>query len=297
MNPARRFPSEVAMKPFSARIRILAAAGLLIAFGPAHAERGDIAIIVDGIPLDARAIAVKDEVYVPAWILENYAHTKVNWMRSGNILEILTEAPGGSSAPQEGKMRIKVGIYFEQEGFVVGKGTRLYLINGDPKEFRFSDGKTPAERAHEGTIERLGSLSEAMRGYLRLPPTERFAPKGWKIVSRMPAEEISGLSSTVDRYELLYKSLYYDLVTNLVNEKEQQLHSSSVVDDTLKGVRIEALPVGDDGSAEITVSNGLYFLYARMLHKNRQIVWDIPVALRGGETFVELSNRNAALFQ
>ncbi len=279
-----------------ARACFLAVLGILLATSAAFAQGGTISIIVDGLPLDARAVAIKDEVYVPAWILENYARTKVNWIRRSNILEILTEAPSTAS-PQEGKMKLKIGIYLDQEGFVVGKGTRLYLLNSDPKEFRFPDGKTPAERAHEGTIERIGNLSEAMRQYLQLPPTERFSTKGWKIISVMPAEEISALNSTVDRYELLYKSLYYDLITNLISEKDEKIRTSSVIEETLKGVRIESVPVGDDGAAEIPLSNGLYFLYARMLYKNRQIVWDMPVAVRGGETTVELSNRNAALMQ
>lgn len=34
-----------------------------------------------------------------------------------------------------------------------------------------------------------------------------------------------------------------------------------------------------------------------MLYGNAQIVWDLPVVVRGGSTVVELSNRSAALTQ
>jgi len=270
---------------------------MTLLIGSTALAQADIPIIVDGIPLDAKGIAIKDEVFIPAWILENYAHTKVNWIRRGNLLEILTSSPGDPQPPSDGKLRVKVGFYLGTEGFVVGKNTRLYLLNIDPKEFTFEDGKTPVERAHEGTVERIGNISDAMREYLHLPPTDRFSPKGWGVVSKMPKEEIVHLSAIVDRYEILYKSLYYDLVTNLVIGKEQILRNSSVIDDAYKGIRIENVPLGEDGSAEITLGNGLYFLYARMLYRNKQIVWDMPVAVRGTGTVIELSNRNASLMQ
>lgn len=264
---------------------------------PSAAEEGKIAIIVDGLPLDARAIAVKDDVYVPAWILENYAHTKINWRRRSNILEILTTAPDSPLPPKEGTVNVKIGFYLEAEGFVVGGSTRLYVLNVDPKEFQFPDGKSPAERAHEGAVDRIGKRSEDIHAYLALSPTDRFSPKGWRIVARMPKTEIATLAATVDKYELLYKSLYYDLVTNLVIAKEQDLHASNVVDDSMKGIRIENVSVAPDGTARMKLTNGLYFLYGRMLYKNRQIIWDIPLSVRGGEALVELSNRNAALMQ
>lgn len=275
---------------------LLAALSLLTARN-AFASDGKIPIMVDGLPLDAKAIAVQDEVYVPAWILENYAHTKVKWMRRGNLLEILTGTPGPPAPPAAGTLRLKIGFYLTAEGFVVGRNTRLFLLNVDPKEFQFQDGKSPADRAVEGAIERMGAASAALREYLALPPTERFTPKGWGLVARMPKEEIATLSATVDRYELLYKSLFYDLVTNLVLSKEHQLKESSVIDESLKGLRIDSIDVGDDGSATAKLPDGLYFLYARMLHRNRQVVWDLPVAVRGGETHIELSNRNAAIMQ
>ncbi len=284
------------MRRPASRIPFLAALFLLLVGSAATAEP-DIPIIVDGIPLDAKGVAVKDEVFIPAWILENYAHTKVNWIRRGNILEILTSSPAEATPPAEGKLKVKVGFYLGTEGFVVGKNTRLYLLNVDPKDFTFEDGKTPVERAHEGTVERIGNVSDAMREYLRLPPTERFTSRGWAVVSRMPKKEIEQLSAIVDRYEMLYKALFYDLVTNLVIGKEQYLRDSSVIDEATKGIRIENIPLGDDGSAEIRLANGLYFLYARMLYRNRQIVWDMPIAVRGAGTLVELSNRNAALMQ
>ncbi|HEY5996011.1 MAG TPA: hypothetical protein VIU29_03280 [Candidatus Deferrimicrobiaceae bacterium] len=277
-------------------IRPLALAVLLATIATSGlAGTGDIAIIVDGLPLDARAIAIKDEVYVPAWILENYAHTKVNWSRQSNLLEILTTPSNTSSAPADGTLKLKVGFYLDAEGFVIGQNTRLYMLNVDPKDFRTEDGKTAAERAHEGSIERIGSVSEAMKNYLRLPPLDRFTARGWSIVSKMPKEEIATLSSSVEKYETLYKSLYYDLITNMVISKQAALTGSSVVEGSLKGVRIDIVPVSDDGTAQLTLPNGLYYLYARMLYRNRQIVWDMPISLRGGESVVELSNRNAAL--
>ena len=283
--------------PRSVRLTLAALVFALVPLSPAAAAEPRISIIVDGIPLDARAIAVKDEVYVPAWILENYAHTKVRWMRQGNILEILTEPAEASGGPKEGRLNMKIGFYLEAEGFIVGKSTRLYLLNVDPKEFRFPDGKTAADRAHDGAVDRIGSASDAMKEYLTLSPTDRFAAKGWKVVAKMPKEEIASLSASVDKYELLYKSLFYDLLTNLVIEREQALNASSVIDDSLKGTRIEKVPVGDDGAASVKVPNGIYFVYGRMLYGNRQVVWDMPITIRGGETAVELSNRNAALMQ
>ncbi len=276
---------------------LLAILGLLAAASPAAPEEGKIAIIVDGLPLDAKAIAVKDDAYVPAWILENYAHTKVNWLRRSNILEIITTSPDQPAPPPEGILKVKIGCYLDAEGFVVGGATRLYLLNTDPKEFQFQDRKSAALRAHEGAVDRIGKSSPDIHEYLALSPTERYSPKGWRIVSRMPKTEIATLSATVDKYEALYKSLYYDLITTLVISKEREVNASNVIDDTLKDIRIENVPVAEDGTASTKLANGLYFLYARMLYKNRQIVWDIPVAVRGGETTIELSNRNAALMQ
>ncbi len=270
----------------------------LLSFGsPAASEEGKIAIIVDGLPLDAKAVAVKDDVYVPAWILENYAHTRVNWLRRSNILEIITAPPDRATPTPEGTLKVKIGFYLDAEGFVVGGSTRLYLLNVDPKEFQFPDGKRPADRAHEGAVDRIGKSSPDIHAYLALSPTDRFSPAGWRIVARMPKTEIATLAATVDKYEILYKSLYYDLITTLVIAKDQQLNGSNVIDDAMKGIRIENVAVADDGTAAAKLGNGLYFLYARMLYKNRQIVWDIPVAVRGGETVIELSNRNAALMQ
>ena len=283
--------------PHPAFLALLAVFALLPSAPPAGADDQKIAIIVDGLPLDAKAIAVKDDVYVPAWILENYAHTKVNWLRRSNVLEVITTSPDQPVPPPEGTLHVKIGFYLDTEGFVVGGSTRLYLLNTDPKEFQFRDRKSAALRAHEGAIDRIGKSSPDIHEYLALSPTERYSPKGWPIVARMPKDEIAKLSATVDKYEALYKSLYYDLITTLVIGKEQEVNSSSVIDDALKGIRIERVPVAEDGTARVTLPNGLYFLYARMLHKNRQIVWDIPVAVRGGETAIELSNRNAALMQ
>ncbi len=284
--------------------RILRAASilpLLLALpAPAGRAAEGIPIIVDGLPLDAKAIQYRDEVYVPAWILENYARTKVRWEPGSNLLEIRTVTEGtdeGSLPQREGTLSIRVGFYVEAKGFVIGRSTRLYVLNVDPKGFRFPDGKSPTERAHEGAIDRIGTPSLPLHEYLELPPTERFTAKGWRIVARMSKEEIDPLAATVDRYELLYRSLFYDLLTNLVIAKEQEVNRSGIVDDALKGIRIQLLEVGDDGSARVTLPNGLYFVFARTLYQNRQIVWDMPVAIRGGESRLELSNRNAALTQ
>lgn len=278
------------------RILMLAAFLTLPARGPSAAAE-DISILVDGLPLDAKAVSIGDEVYVPAWILENYAHTRVHWMRRANLLEILTVSPKEPAPPAHGTLKIRIGFYLAREGFVVGRNARLFLLNADPKEFRFPDGNTPADRAREGAIERVGAMSGALRDYLALPPAERSAPKGWGIVSRMPKEEIVSLPAAVDRYELLYKGLFYDLVTGLVLEQEHRLKESSVIDESLKGLRVDSIGVREDGSAEVRIPDGLYFLYARMLHRNRQVVWDMPVTVRGGETVLELSNRNAAILQ
>jgi len=278
------------------RILPLIAFTMLLARNLSAAD-GTIQILVDGLPLDAKAISIGDEAYVPAWILENYAHTHVKWIREGNMLEILTDSPKGTAPPAKGTLKIRIGFYLAAEGFVVGGNTRLFLLNVDPKGFRFPDGKTPADRASEGAIERMGAVSAQLHDYLALPPTERFTPKGWGIVSRMSKEEIASLPVTVDRYELLYRSLFYDLVTNLVLGMEHLLNESSVINESLKGMRIESVGVKEDGSAQIQLPNGLYFLYGRMLYRNRQVVWDMPVSLRGGETELELSNRNAAILQ
>lgn len=288
-------PARYGRRPAAFALFLLAA--LLLTTPAARSEEGKIAIIVDGLPLDAKAIAVKDDVYVPAWILENYAHTKVNWLRRSNILEIITTAPDRPTPPPEGTLKIKIGFYLDSEGFVVGGGTRLYLLNSDPKEFQFPDGKTPAARAHEGAVDRIGKSSPEIHEYLALSPSDRYSPQGWRIVARMPKQEIATLSATVDKYEGLYKGLYYDLITTLVIDKDQQVNASNVIDDALKGTRIESVPVAENGTAEVKLANGLYFLYARTLYKNRQIIWDIPVAVRGGETLIELSNRNAAIMQ
>jgi hypothetical protein len=255
----------------------------------------DIPIIVDGVALDAKAVVIRDDVYVPAWILENYAHTKVNWARKGNLLEILTEPPSGGRSVMAGKVRVRVGFYLDSEGFVKGKDARIYLLNVDPKEFRFPDGKGPAERAHEAALERIGTASPEMREYLSLSPTDRFAPKGWNLVSRMEKKEIAGLPSAVERYETLYRTHYYDVLTTLVTERYQAVTRPLVLDGSLNGIRILPLTLGEDGSAAAEVDNGLWFVYGRMIYRNRQVVWDMPVAVRGGETTVELSNRNSAV--
>jgi hypothetical protein len=269
----------------------------LIVFSGVSAAEETISIMVDGLPLDAKAVAIRDEVYVPAWILENYAHTRVDWIRGSSLLEIHTTAPVRTPVPSRGKIKIRIGVYLESQGFVVGRTTRLYVLNLDPKDFRFPGGKAPSVRAHEAAIERIGEVSQAVHEYLELPPTERFSPKGWKIVSKMPDEEIATLTNIVGKYEFLYKSLYYDLMTNLVIQKEQQVNQSVVIDHSMKGVKIENVPVKENGSAEIDLPNGLYFLYARMLFRNRQVVWNLPITVRGGETAIELSNRNAAIVQ
>jgi hypothetical protein len=275
--------------------RTLALAAFLLMPVLSHAKGPDIPIIVDGVALDAKAVVIREDVYIPAWILENYAHTKINWIRKGNLLEILTEPAGGGRPVEGGKVRVRVGFYLDKEGFVRGKDARVYLLNVDPKEFRFADGKGPAERAHESALERIGACSPPMREYLALTPGDRFTPAGWNIVSRLSKEEIQGLTAAVDRYESLYRTHYYDLLTTLVADRFQASSNSLVVDESMKGIRILPLSLSDEGAAETKVENGLWFLFGRMLYGNRQIVWDVPVAVRGGESSVELSNRNSAV--
>lgn len=284
------------MRRYAPCLLLLAALSFPAARSAFPADR-KIPIMVDGLPLDAKAIVVQDEVYVPAWILENYARTQVLWMRQHHLLEIFTGPEFPAAAPGAGTLRLKIGFYLTAEGFVVGRNTRLFLLNADPKEFQFPDGKSPADRAVEGAIKGMGPASAPFLEYLALPPAERQLPKGWELVARMHKEEVKTLSASVDRYELLYRGLFFDLVTNLVSEMEQLLNGSSVIEDSLKGLRIDIIDVRGDGSASIRLPNGLYFLYARMLHGKRQVIWDIPVVMRGGETLLELSNRNAAFVQ
>ena len=84
-------------------------------------------------PCDARGIAIRGEVYLPAWILENYGGTKVEWVRPANLLQINTASRPRDPVPVEGTLKVKVGSYLASEGFVVGKTTRLFLLNTDPK--------------------------------------------------------------------------------------------------------------------------------------------------------------------
>jgi len=276
----------------------IAVVAVLLAAAPAISAPPEIPILVDGVPLDARAITVRGEVYIPAWILENYGDTKVEWIRPANLLHIVTTSRPTDPVPAEGTLQVKVGSYLASEGFVVGKSTRLYLLNTDPKEFRFSDGRTAADRAHEGTVARIGTASAPAREYLQLSPTDRFSPKGWAVVARMPKEEISGLTSLVDRYEALYNSLYYDLLTNQVLEMEQRVRESGGLDPALQKITILPIPLGDDGVGSIRTGAGIRFLFGRMLYGNRQIVWNVPVVIRGAaQTPVELSHRNAAIHQ
>ncbi|GAB4239789.1 MAG: hypothetical protein OHK0028_17780 [Deltaproteobacteria bacterium] len=280
------------------RIVPCAVFAVLLAAVPALSAPPDIPILVDGVPLDARGIAIRGEVYIPAWILENYGGTKVEWVRPANLLEINTASRPPDPVPAEGTLKVKVGSYLASEGFVVGKATRLFLLNTDPKEFRLPDGRTASERAHEGTIARIGPASAPAIEYLRLSPTARFAPEGWAVVSRMPKEEIYVLPSLVERYEALYNTLYYDLLTNLVIEMEQRVRESGTLDPALRSIGILPVPLGEDGAGEVRSTPGIRFLFGRMLYGNRQIVWNVPVVLQGGAvTSVELSHRNAAIRQ
>lgn len=276
----------------------VAVVAVLLAAIPAYSAPPDIPILVDGVPLDAKGIAVRGEVYIPAWILENYGGTKVEWVRPANLLEINTAAHPRDPAPIEGTLKVKVGSYLTTEGFVVGKATRLFLLNTDPKEFRLADGRTAAERAHEGTIARIGPASAPAIEYLKLTPTARFATEGWTVVSRMPKEEIYVLPALVERYEALYNALFYDLLTNLVIEMEQRVRESGALDPALRKIEILPVPLGEDGAGSTRSAPGIRYLFGRMLYGNRQIVWNVPVVIQGGaETSVELSHRNAAVHQ
>ncbi len=271
---------------------------VLLAAVPALSAPPDIPILVDGVLLDARGIAVRGEVYIPAWILENYGGTKVEWVRPANLLQIDTASRPRDPVPKEGTLKVKVGSYSGSEGFVVGKTTRLFLLNTDPKEFRFQDRKTAADRAHEGTIGRIGPVSPPAIEYLQLSPSTRTTREGWAVVSRMPKEEISVLPALVERYEALYNTLYYDLLTNLVLEMEQRVRESGSLDPALREIRIFPVSLGEDGAGSIRSAPGIRFLFGRILYGNRQTVWNVPVVIRGSvETVVELSQRNAAIHQ
>lgn len=273
-------------------------AALLAAVPVFSASPPDIPILVDGVPLDARGIAVRGEVYIPAWILENYGGTKVEWVRPENLLRINTASRPRDPVQVDGTLKVKVGSYLASEGFVVGKTTRLFLLNTDPKEFRLSNGKSAAERAHEGTIARIGPASAPAIEYLQMSPTARFTREGWAVVSRMPKEEIYVLPGLVERYEAMYNALFYDLLTNLVLETEQQVRESGAIDPALRKIEILPVSLGDDGTGSVRSSTGIRFLFGRMLYGTRQIVWNVPVVIQGGaETTVELSHRNAAINQ
>ena len=277
------------------RTAFFAVVAVLLAAVPAPPE---IPILVDGVPLDARGIAVRGEVYIPAWILENYGGTKVEWVRPANLLQINTASHPRDPVPVEGTLNVKVGSYLASEGYVAGKATRLFLLNTDPKEFRFPDGKTAADRAHEGTITRIGPASAPAIEYLHLAPTARFTREGWAVVSRMPKEEIYVLPALVERYEAMYNTLFYDLLTNLVFEMEQRVRESGALDPALRKIEILPVSLGEDGAGSIRSAPGIRFLFGRMLYGNRQIVWNVPVAIQGAaETSVELSHRNAVVHQ
>jgi len=285
------------MNPMRRTVSIAVVAALLGAI-PAFSAPPDIPILVDGVPLDARGIAVRGEVYIPAWILENYGGTKVEWVRPANLLRIDTASHPRTPVPAEGTLKVKVGSCLAAEGFVVGKTTRLFLLNTDSKSLRFPDGKTAADRAHEGTIKQFGPASAPAVEYLKLSPTDRFTPEGWAMVSRMPKEEISALPGLVERYEAMYNPLFYDLVTNLVLETEQRIRESGALDPELRKIEIHPISLGEDGDGSIRSAPGIRFLFGRMLNGNRQVVWNVPVVLQGGaETSVELSHRNAAIHQ
>jgi hypothetical protein len=280
------------------RTASVAVVAALLSVVPAYSAPPDIPILVDGVPLDARGIAVRGEVYVPAWILENYGGTKVEWVRPANLLQITTASRPRDPVAMEGTLKVKVGSYLASDGFVVGKTTRLFLLNTDPKEIRFPDGKTAADRAHEGTIGRIGSASAPVIEYLQLSPTARFSRDGWAVVSRMPKEEIYVLPALVERYEALYNTLFYDLLTNLVLEMERRVRESGTLDPALRKIEILPVSLGEDGAGSVRSAPGIRFLFGRMLYGSRQIVWNVPVVVQGAAvTTVELSHRNAAVNQ
>ncbi|MBF8259659.1 MAG: hypothetical protein HW377_2033 [Actinobacteria bacterium] len=270
----------------------------LLAAIPAFSASPDIPILVDGVPLDARGIAIRGEVYIPAWILENYDGTKVEWVRPANLLQINTAPRPRNPSTMEGTLKVKVGSYLASEGFVIGKTTRMYLLNTDPKEFRFPDGKTTGERAHEGTIGRIGPVSAPASEYLRLSPTARSTSEGWAVVSSMSKEEINTLPALVERYEELYNALFYDLLATLVVDMEERTRESGALDPALRKIEILQVPIGEDGSGSARSAPGIRFLFGRLLYGNRQIVWNVPVVIQGSaETAVELSHRNALIHQ
>jgi hypothetical protein len=282
----------------TASAAVAATIAVLLVAAPAFPAPPDIPILVDGVPLDARGVAIRGEVYIPAWILENFGGTKVEWVRPANLLQVDTASRPRDPVPAEGTLTVKVGAFPSVEGFAMERTTRLYLLNTDPREFRFPDGKSAADRAHEGAVGRIDAASPPAVEYLRLSPTARSSREGWAIVSRMPKEEIFVLPAIVERYEALYSGLYYDLLTTLVLEMELRVRESGALDPALRNIRIVPVSLDEEGGGSVRSSPGIRFLFGRTLYGARQAVWNVPVVIQGGAaTAVELSLRNAAFHQ
>lgn len=262
-------------------------------FSTAALADSEVTILVDGIPLDAKGIVVDQDVFIPAWILENYGTTKVIWKPGDSILEINTAPPIKPIEKMEGEVTIRVGFYASQEGFIIGDRTNVYIFNINPETLRFKDGKSIHERAHEAAIARLSPLNDIVIRYLDLSPPNRYLKDGWRVISLMDRKEILNLKTIVDRYELLYKEMYYDILSTLVLEKYSMINDASSIYPELKHITSLKMITDEDGKGKVTLKNGTYFIYSRMFYKGSIIVWNLPVTISGNDISIELTNRDA----
>lgn len=256
------------------------------------AKPEEVTILVDGVPLDAKGITIDQEIFVPAWILENYGNTRIIWKPGTSILEINTFEPLDAISKMEASISIRIGFYAEEEGFIIGKNTRVYILNLDPKNLTFENGNTLHDRAHQSTISRLQPINEWEIKYLNLSPTERYYRTGLQIISRMDKDTILGLDKVVDRYESLYRDFYFDLLSTIVFERERQISESATISPYLKDIKILKLITDEEGKGMITVPNGTYFVFCRMYLRGKIILWNLPVTVSGSDLSLELTNRN-----
>lgn len=257
---------------------------------PANPE--ELTILVDGVPLDAKGVSIDQELYVPAWILENYGNTRIIWKPGASILEINTVEPEDAILKMEGAVSIRIGFYAEEEGFIIGKNTRVYILNLNPGSLDFGSGDSLHRRAHESTISRLQPIDEWVLKYLDLSPPERYYNAGLQKISKMDKETILGLNSIVEKYENLYQEFYHDLLSTLVFEKEREISESATISPELKDIKIMKLITDEEGKGKVTLQNGTHFVFCRMYHQGRLIIWNLPVTVTGNDISLELTNRN-----
>ncbi len=256
------------------------------------ADQEEISILVDGLPLDAKGVRVNREPYVPAWILENYGNTRIMWKPGESILEINTIEPESAIYKMEGTMRIRIGFYSQEEGFIAGKNTPVHILNMNPDNLEFESGASLHQRAHQSTISRLQIADEKVLKYLDLSPPERYHHAGLEIISQMERDSILGLDSIIARYESLYREFYYDLLSTLVFEKEKEISESPTISAELKELSISEVKTDEAGTGSITLRNGTHFVFCRMHHEGKLIIWNLPVTITGNDISLELTNRN-----